>query len=469
MSAFAFKRFVQMFALAVTLVVAGANESFAQDIGDGGFDSLFQNPGGVEINPEGVLKNLTVPANAAELDRARLEAATAALNKDMQQPSQLRKVSLTRLEAEVAKLRAAGQAIPTDMAYLAGLTRISHVFFYPETQDVVVAGPAEGVYLNGANRAVGMKSGRAALQLQDLIVALRAFAPGDKSTKVISCSIDPTPEGLQRMEQAMAHVARNFRPGDEEAVVNLYREATGYQTITIDGVSPKTHFAATMAEADYAMKMIGLGLRDTPVRITTFVEKTKARYAKSNSLMRWYFQPDYSCVHMTEDKNSMQLIGDGVKLVGEDESVTADGQRKGQGRMNPASRAFTKSFTEMYGKLAERSPLFAELRNLMDLTIVAAYCQKMGIYEKAGWELTTFGDESILPVETNYPLKKVAPVINAFYRGKHFMTPIAGGVSIQPRVAFNSDRVNIDSEGKIQTVRDSVDVDSLADGQWWWD
>ena len=55
MSAFAFKRFVQMFALAVTLVVAGANESFAQDIGDGGFDSLFQNPGGVEINPEGVL------------------------------------------------------------------------------------------------------------------------------------------------------------------------------------------------------------------------------------------------------------------------------------------------------------------------------------------------------------------------------------------------------------------------------
>lgn len=459
-------------ALALMLALLSGTTLVAQDDGgddDTATDALLLNSGGVEVDALGVLKNLQVPANAQMLNRKRYEAAAASLNKDMQRPSDFRKVSLTRLEAEVAKLRAANKPIPNDMAYLAGLTRITHVFFYPETKDVVVAGPAEGVYINGFNRAVGMKSGRAAIQLQDLIVALRAFAPNGPKTRLISCSFDPTQEGLQRMQQAMQHVSRNFRPGDEQAVVDLYKEATGYQTISITGVSPKTHFAHTMAEADYAMKMIGLGLRETPVKITTFVEKTKPRYAKSNSLMRWFFQPDYSCVHMTEDKKSMQLVGNGVKLVGEDESVSAAGNRKGSGGMNPASKAFTGSFTRMYGKLAERSPLFAELRNLIDVSIVAAFIQKMDIYQQADWELTTFGDESILPVETLYPLQKVAPVVNAFWKGNSFMTPIAGGVSIQPRIALNSDRINLDETGEIQKARDSVVVDLLVDGQWWWD
>ena len=447
--------------LASLLALVASTACFAQD-------DLLGNTGGVEVDALGVLTNLKVPADAQQLNQKRYQAAVASLNQDMQQPSDFRKVSLTRLEAEVAKLRAANQPIPADMAYLGGLTQITHVFFYPETKDVVVAGPAEGIYVNGLNRAVGMKSGRAAIQLQDLVVALRAFAPNGPKTQIISCSFDPTAEGLQRMQQAMQHATRNFRPGDEQAFVNLIKEATGYQTITIKGVSPKTHFAHTMAEADYAMKLIGLGLRETPVKITTFVEKTKPRYG-SNSLIRWFFQPDYSCVHMTEDKQSMQLVGNGVKLVGEDESVSAAGNRKGRGSMNPASKAFTSSFTRMYGKLAAKSPLFAELRNLIDLSIVAAFIQKMDIYGQADWELATFGDESIVPVETRYPLQKVAPVVNGFWKGNSFMAPTAGGVSIQPRVALNSDRINVDETGEIQAKRDSVVVDLLEDGQWWWD
>ena len=457
-------------ALAMMIALLATSSVFAQDDDDDEIeDTLLANTGGVEVNALGVLENLQVPANAQMLDRKRYEAAAASLNQDMQQPSAFRKVSLTRLESEVGKLIAAKKPIPADMAYLAGLTRITHVFFYPETKDVVVAGPAEGVYINGLNRAVGMKTGRAAIQLQDLIVALRAFAPNGPKTRLISCSFDPTAEGLQRMRTAMQHVAQNFRPGDEQAVVDLYKQATGYQTITIKGVSPKTHFAHTMAEADYAMKLIGLGLRETPVKITTFVEKTSPLNARANSLMRWFFQPDYSCVHMTEDRNSMQLVGNGVKLVGEDESVSAAGQRKGRGGMNPASKAFTNSFTRMYGQLADRSPLFSELRNLIDLSIVAAFIQKMDIYQKANWNLATFGDESVLPVETLYPLQKVAPVVNAFWKGNSFMTPIAGGVTIQPRVALNSDRVSVDETGEIQKAHDSVVVDLLEDGQWWWD
>ena len=30
------------------------------------------------------------------------------------------------------------------MQFLAGLTRVRYVFYYPETKDIVLAGPAEG-------------------------------------------------------------------------------------------------------------------------------------------------------------------------------------------------------------------------------------------------------------------------------------------------------------------------------------
>ena len=38
--------------------------------------------------------------------------------------------------------------------------------------------------------------------------------------------------------------------------------------------------------------------------------------------------PDYQCVRVSEDKLAMELVGDGVKLVGEDELVSASGERR---------------------------------------------------------------------------------------------------------------------------------------------
>ena len=49
------------------------------------------------------------------------------------------------------------------------------------------------------------------------------------------------------------------------------------------------------------------------------------------------------------------------------------------------------------------------------------------------------------------------------------MSPIAGGVNIQPRVALNTDRVNIENADSINKLRDEVVLNNLAEGQWWWD
>ena len=421
--------------------------------------------GGVEIDAEGFLSARAKTDPSGELTLKRLREAQVTVNKDLQKPSKLRKVSLVRLEEKAKALLDAGKPIPDDMQYLAGLTRISHVFFYPETQDIVIAGPAEGYFVNANKRAVGMTTGRAVLQLQDLIVALRAFGPDNDATRVISVSIDPTQEGLRRLNKATSQV-RTITPDQTMEVARLFHDALGYQEITIQGVSPKTHFAQVLVEADYNMKLIGIGVEPAPRGITSFIQAATAR--SGNGLQRWYFQPNYQSVTVAEDLQAMELTGSAVKLVGEGESVSRQGQRTRTGKINKASRAFTTSFTKAYEKLAAVNPIYGELRNLMDLSIAAAFIQKMGLYEKADWSLETFGDENAASVEHWQAPTKVNPVINAVWKNGLLMTPIGGGVTIQPRVALNSDQLTVDTEGKVNEVKESVQASRVAN-QWWWD
>ena len=49
------------------------------------------------------------------------------------------------------------------------------------------------------------------------------------------------------------------------------------------------------------------------------------------------------------------------------------------------------------------------------------------------------------------------------------MSPIAGGVAIQAKVALNSDHVTVDTDGKLNEIRDKIDLSDLKPGQWWWD
>ena len=111
--------------------------------------------------------------------------------------------------------------------------------------------------------------------------------------------------------------------------------------------------------------------------------------------------PTTSACAATDDGLAMELVGDGVKLVGEDELVTAGGERQAAAAgANGASQAFVTSFTKKYPELAERSPVYAELRNVIDLAVAAAYIQQQDYYGKAGWKMALFGDEQEFAVET---------------------------------------------------------------------
>ena len=143
------------------------------------------------------------------------------------------------------------------------------------------------------------------------------------------------------------------------------------------------------------------------------------------------------------------------------------GQLLGQGANVPRQRFAARILCR--DPCVNNRVVIDEASNLIDMSIVAAYIQKSDLYRKANWDMATFGDEEQFPIEIYPAPKKVAPVVNAVVKQGALMTPIGGGVNIQARIALNSDRASVDTEGKIGTVRDSITFDDLAEGQWWWD
>ena len=444
-------------------------DCYAAGGGGGGTENNFnfgQQIAGVDVDATGVLRVKQFDPRVAQ---QRLVAARQNVRDEVMKPSKLRKVSLNRLETAVGKLIQDGADIDQVMRSMAGLTRVQYVFFYPETRDIVVAGPAEGIFEDPSGRLLGTQTGSPAVLLEDMVTAMRAYAPGQNPTGVISVSIDPTPEGLQRLNQFLAAVRGNVRPGDAEELAMSLKRNLGLQTVSIKGIPNSTNFARVLVEADYRMKLIGIGLEQLPLPMASYVERANPSQVSSNAMERWFFTPNYEGVAVSEDGLAMKLNDRGVQLVGENERVNAAGQRTVSGRTNLASKSFCMDFTKKYGMIASRVPVYAEMRNLIDAAIAAAYIQEQDFYGQADWSMPVFGDEAQFAVETHTAPHQVETAVNAIWKGNTLMTPLGGGVNMQPRQALTSERLIKETGGETDAVKKSVAPTDLADGQWWWD
>lgn len=421
---------------------------------------------GIDIDAAGVLRVSQVDPSVAYAQR---RATLQSKPNGSVRTSPMRKVSLNRLEAFVAKKLEKGDLLSDEVLSLAGLSRLEYVFYLPESKDIVLAGPADQWHVDTNNRLVGLTTGRPTLRLEDVVVALRSFADKNEHVNVIACSIDPTAEGLKRMKQYYAQFGGQMPQGvDGRSIALGAKDALGLQTITIKGVPKTTHFAQVLVEADYRMKLIGIGLQDPIIPMQSWIQRTSPG-ANANSLQRWYFQADYSSVSTNEAGTALHLQGRGVKLSGEKETVEKNGDRVKTGSSgDQASKGFTKDFTEKFDKLADVTPVFFEMRNLFDVSVAAAFIQDRNLYEKSGWNLGVFADESKFRVNTAASVNQVETAVNAVWKNSQLVTPIGGGVHIAARKLVDPSTTKVENE--LDPLRDkgSAPADLAAD-QWWWD
>jgi hypothetical protein len=64
--------------------------------------------------------------------------------------------------------------------------------------------------------------------------------------------------------------------------------------------------------------------------------------------------------------------------------------------------------------------------------------------------------------------KQVESTVATVWRGAKLMTPIAGGVRVEPQTAIKPGNLLADENGKVAKLRSQVKL-KLAPGQWWWD
>lgn len=457
-------------AFSLLVGVTAATNSFGQGDNNNNNNNNNNNPAagvaGIEIDATGVLRVTQVDPSVAIEQRM---AAMQSQPRGSVRTSAMRKVSLTRLEKYVAEQIEKGNELDTEVLGLAGLTRLEYVFYLPDSKDIVIAGPADQCYLDANNRLVGLNTGKSTLRLEDLVVALRAFSPKGGATMSIGCSIDPTQEGLKRMNQYNSQFGGQYPVGmSVQQLASGMRDSLGLQTVSIRGIPRSTHFAQVMIEADYRMKLIGIGLQDPMVPMKTWIELTRPG-ANSNALQRWYFEADYSSIATNEEGTAMHLKGQGVKLTGELEGVTKSGTRTRTGVSgDPASKTFTQEFTQKFDQLAEVSPVFYEMRNLFDVSIAAAFIQDRGLYAKSGWDQGVFADESKFSVDKADVINQVESAINAVWKDSQLITPIGGGIHIAARKLVDPSRVKVDKQIDANREKLSAPADLAAD-QWWWD
>lgn len=406
--------------------------------------------GGVAVDADGVVSAPTVE-DESQLAQVR-ETALAEAPADLNLPTELRGVSLKQLEATIAKCRAEGTPLPEEVQFLAGLQRIEYVLVYPEQHDIVLAGPAEGWRMDVLGNVVGATTGRPVVLLDDLIVALRTS--GSSRLEAISCSIDPTPEGLQRLRTVLSG---QRTMGDPQTTISRIEESLGPQRVSVTGVPSSSHFARTMVAADFRMKRLAMNFQLAPVaKMPSFLHLVGSR--TGNMMPRWWLAPKYEPLVRDSEGLTWQLRGQGVRCLTEEDQFNAAGERQQSVKASPAAQQWAETLTERYSELADHDSAFGQLRNVMDLAVVAALIDKEQLLARAGLELPELLDEVSVAV---YPSpKQVASKASFLKRRGNYTISASGGVQILPwQIADVSEE-----SSTVGAVRQAV---SLDDGKWW--
>ena len=440
--------------------------------GSGGTISNTDQMAGIHVDPNGLLTRIAVADTSGRLQELNQIVSAGNDNADITRRSRLRLVSLARLEQEVARRLDAGETLPADIRHLAGLQQVRFVFTYPETGDIVIGGPAEGFRVSKtAGTAIGTTSGHPVLQLDDLVTVLRAFTA--EGGGVIGCSIDPRPEGLKRINDFVTRSNRKgeLAPGAVKNWTTQLGKALGRQDITITGVPADSRVARVLVEADYKMKLIGIGQLDAGKDVPGIFGLMSADERKDSSLdaLRWWLSMKYSQVLHSAAGDAFQLVGPAVLCQSENEFVNARGERVATGQAEGSNQTFARNFTEHYAELSRKDRVFSDLQNIFDLALVAALVNRQGLAEQAGWDMGVFANHGEFRPAVHPVPRTVDSVVNhRVYNGHDVVVQVAGGVRADLG-SLLADRKTIRATPRLNGIAPAARPASLAIDRWWWD
>ncbi len=413
--------------------------------------------GGVSIDASGVVRDATAQEHSKVLAALRKEVVSGKVGN-----SDRRVVSLNGLQAELSAALREDRMVAEQARYMAGLTRIEYVFVDKENKDILLAGPAESWKVSDDGSVVGTASGRPVVQLVDLLTAMHLVEEARNAP--ISVSIDPTPEGQQRLQRLLSRVRTG--PGFNPAALEpAMQKAFGAQLVKLSTAPASSRMAKTLLAADYQMKRIAMNLSPSPLSdLPSYMNMIRNGGLSAGKQPRWWIASEYDSISHSADRLAWQLKGQGVRAMTEDQYIDEQGNRVGTGQANKSAKKWADMFTEKYEELCTAQPVFGELRNVIDLNVVATLIQAQELEAEAGCDLSLMrGDAEKLPMpEYNTP-KTIAPQCSFVKGSAGWIVSASGGVDVN---AWKIVATQAKVDESVAEPRESA-VSSRGDS-WWW-
>jgi hypothetical protein len=416
--------------------------------------------GGISIDTAGALQNASTDAAGALAKQ--WAGALEQIPGDLNNLTELRKVSLHSLESAIVEAQKNNKELPDAVKYLAGLQQVRYVFVYPAQGDIVLAGPGEGWKVDARGNVVGKTTGKPTLLLDDLLVALRGARQAAQGG--ISCSINPTSEGLTKLRTYVNTLSSVNSEQEAGAIAVNYERLLGPQQISISGVPDTSHFARVLVAADYRMKRIAMDFEPAPVKgLPSYLQMMPAgSRAGMNSVPRWWLEPKYEAVVRDEEGLAWELRGASVKALSEESFVDEKGNKKQTGKATAAEQKWADLMTEKYDQLATADPVFGQLQNCMDLALVGALIVKERMTDRINYNMPVLTDETALKTVQYYAPKQVASQASLLKKGTNWVISASGGVMINSWVLADKPQKS-EAPGQIRAKTAPNDKSS-----WWW-
>ena len=381
--------------------------------------------GGISVDADGIVR--TIEPQALESIAAQRKKILQENPPQIGQRSDLQKVSLRRVLEDVQRAVTERELVSPEVLTLGGLEQIEYVFVDPDGHDLVLAGPSDEITVDENGIFVGATSGRPLLLLEDLVVALRSIDAARMGG--MRCSIDPTPEGIARLQEVLSSTKRMPNP---QKIFRSMEEALGPQQVTVGGVPADTHFAQVLVAADYRMKRIGMGLESSEIaELPSYLSMVQAA-AGSTILPRFWLEAQYSPIARDPDELGWKLTGGKMVCLTETDLLAREGMKRGSGRTDKNAARWCERMTAYYDDLASNKPVFRELMNCVDLAVVAALIDSRQLADRAGLDLSLLKDTSSVQLSRYEVPKQVPTVAHGMKRGSRWILSASGGVQFQP-------------------------------------
>ncbi len=402
---------------------------------------------------------------------------------DARVASKMRYVSLPRLEAAIAARQAAHQPLDPAMLTLGGMQRVAFVLVYPETGDLVLAGPA-GDWRPTREGMVDAATGRPLVRLDDLLTLWRRQQQSGSSA--FGCKISPRQEALARTQEYLASTAgQDIDASDRREWLTGLRDALGVQDVEYMNIDPNTRVAGMLLAADYHMKLVGMGLAKGVPGVRSYLATVRlgpGGQPPAMSVLRWWFSMPVSTVTASDAGDAFALPANCVEVLSENEVLAARGERVHTGQSDALNSQFAKSFTENFAALAEKYTIYGQLSRVFELSLALAVIEKQGLAEQVKWSPSLLLDGERLRLPRVATPQGVETVINhRVIGGRHIIAGISGGVwvdgskSLAMAAASGEAATTLASMRKAPAAVTAANDDSPgkegSSGEivWWWD